>query len=100
MALAILALTGCGSGGSDSTKNGPSLDTARVEEVIESNSDVIPDASVKCPSDIGLKRVHLGHILAAVGLNVLRLGEWFLNTAPANTRLTPFARLLAEAPAA
>ena len=56
MALAILALTGCGSGGSDSTKNGPSLDTARVEEVIESNSDVIPDASVKCPRDIGLKR--------------------------------------------
>jgi transposase len=49
---------------------------------------------------IGLKRVHLGHILAAVGLNVLRLGEWFLNTAPAKTRLTPFARLMAEAPAA
>jgi transposase len=49
---------------------------------------------------MGLKRVHLGHILAAVGLNVLRLGEWFLNTTPAKTRLTPFARLLAEAPAA
>jgi transposase len=50
--------------------------------------------------DIGRKRVPLGHILAAVGLNVLRLGEWFLNTAPAKTRLTPFARLMAEAPAA
>ena len=49
---------------------------------------------------IGLRRVHLGHILAAVGLNVLRLGEWFLETARAKTRLTPFARLMAPAPAA
>jgi transposase len=50
--------------------------------------------------DIGLARVHLGHILTAVGLNVLRLGEWFLETAPAKTRITPFARLMADAPAA
>jgi transposase len=49
---------------------------------------------------IGLRRVHLGHILAAVGLNVLRLSEWFLETARAKTRLTPFARLMAQAPAA
>jgi transposase len=49
---------------------------------------------------IGLRRVHLGHILAAVGLNVLRLGEWFLETARAKTRITPFARLMAHAPAA
>jgi hypothetical protein len=50
--------------------------------------------------DIGLRRVHLGHILAAVGLNVWRLGEWFLETARANTRITPFARPMAHAPAA
>jgi transposase len=49
---------------------------------------------------IGLRRVHLGHLLAAVGLNVLRLGEWFLETTRANTRITPFARLMAHAPAA
>jgi hypothetical protein len=48
----------------------------------------------------GLARVHLGHILTAVGLNVLRLGEWWLETARAKTRLTPFARLMADAPAA
>jgi transposase len=48
----------------------------------------------------GLARVHLGHILTAVGLNVLRLSEWLLETARAKTRLTPFARLLADAPAA
>jgi transposase len=50
--------------------------------------------------DIGLGRVHLGHLLAAVGLNVLRLGEWFLETTHAKTRMTPFARLIADAPAA
>jgi transposase len=44
---------------------------------------------------IGLARVCLGHILTAVGLNVLRLGEWLLESARANTRLTPFARLMA-----
>ncbi len=49
---------------------------------------------------IGLARVHLGHILTAAGLNVLRLGEWFLETERAKTRLTPFARLMADAPAA
>jgi hypothetical protein len=49
---------------------------------------------------IGLARVHLGHILTATGLNVLRLGEWSLKTTPAKTRLTPFARLMADAPAA
>jgi Transposase DDE domain len=48
----------------------------------------------------GLARVFLGHILTAVGLNVLRLGEWFLETAPAKTRITPFARLMADTPAA
>jgi transposase len=50
--------------------------------------------------DIGLRRVHLGHLLTAAGLNLRRLGEWFLETAPAKTRLTPFARLMAAATAA
>lgn len=45
---------------------------------------------------IGLARVHLSHILTAAGLNMLRLGEWFLEIAPNKTRVTPFARLMAE----
>jgi hypothetical protein len=45
---------------------------------------------------IGLARVHLGHILTAVGRNVLRLGEWWLETTRAQTRLSPFARLNAS----
>ena len=48
----------------------------------------------------GLPRVHLGHILTAVGLNVLRLGEWFLETSRVKTRITPFARLMADGAAA
>jgi transposase len=50
--------------------------------------------------DLGLRRVHLGHILAAVGLNVWRLGEWFLETSRAKTRITSFARLMADGAAA
>ena len=49
---------------------------------------------------IGLARVHLGHLLTAAGLNVLRLGEWLLGTARAKTRMTPFARLMAAGVAA
>jgi hypothetical protein len=50
--------------------------------------------------DVGLARVHLGHILIAVGLNVRRLGEWLLETAQTKTRITPFARLMADTAAA
>jgi hypothetical protein len=42
----------------------------------------------------GFAWVHLGHVLTAVGLNVRRLGEWLQQTAPAKTRVTPFARLM------
>jgi hypothetical protein len=48
---------------------------------------------------IGLTRVRLSHIRAAVGLNVLRLAEWFPKTEHATTRITPFAQLRAEASA-
>jgi hypothetical protein len=35
-----------------------------------------------------------------VGLNVLRLGEWFLDTTHTKARITPFARLMADTAAA
>jgi hypothetical protein len=44
----------------------------------------------------GQPKVHLGHILAATGLNFLRLGEWFADTPRRRSRPSPFARLLAE----
>jgi transposase len=53
-------------------------------------------ARLRRTRDMGFARVHLGHILTAVGLNELRLGECFLETARAKTRITPFARLMAD----
>ncbi|MDQ3703214.1 MAG: IS1182 family transposase [Chloroflexota bacterium] len=44
---------------------------------------------------IGLERTHLGHVLTAVALNFLRLGEWFAGIPPAKTRISPFAALVA-----
>lgn len=46
---------------------------------------------------ISLARVHLAHFLTAVGLNMLRLSERFMETAPSKTRITLFARLMADA---
>jgi len=48
----------------------------------------------------GQPKVHLGHILAAAGLNFLRRGEWFADTPRRHSRRSPFARLLAEPQAA
>jgi transposase len=44
----------------------------------------------------GRPMVHLGHSLAAAGLNFLRLGEWFAGTPRRRARPSPFARLLAD----
>jgi transposase len=49
---------------------------------------------------IGLARVHLGHILTAVALNFLRLGEWFADVPRAKTRTSPFTLLMADVVAA
>jgi transposase len=46
---------------------------------------------------IGQAHVHLGHILTAVGLNFLRLGEWFTGAPRARMRHSPFATLMAGA---
>lgn len=48
----------------------------------------------------GQPEVHLGHSLAAAGLNFLRLGEWFAGTPRRRARPSPFARLLAAPVAA
>jgi transposase len=46
---------------------------------------------------IGEARVHLGHLLGAVALNFLRLGEWLTGAPRAKTRHTAFVRLMAAA---
>jgi DDE family transposase len=42
---------------------------------------------------IGLAKAHLQHLITAVALNVVRLGEWWLGTPLAKTRRSPFAAL-------
>jgi len=37
-------------------------------------------------------------VLSAVGLNVLRLGEWLAGIPRAKTRYSPFSRLMAARP--
>jgi len=48
----------------------------------------------------GQPKVQLGHILAATGLNFLRLGEWYAGASRCRPPRSPFARLLAEPVAA
>jgi transposase len=45
---------------------------------------------------IGLARVHLAHILTAVAISFLRLGEWFTDAPRVETRRSPYARLMAD----
>ena len=45
---------------------------------------------------IGLRKTRLAHLLTAVALNFLRLGEWFAGVPPAKTRYSPFAALMAD----
>lgn len=44
---------------------------------------------------IGLAKTRLGHLLTAVALNFLRLGEWFADVPQAKTRRSPFVTLMA-----
>ena len=48
----------------------------------------------------GQPKVQFGHILAATGLNFLRLGEWYDGTPRRKPQRSPFARLLAAPVAA
>jgi transposase len=45
----------------------------------------------------GLTKTRLQHLITAVALNVVRLGEWWLGTPQAKTRCSPFAALRAVA---
>jgi transposase len=47
---------------------------------------------------IGLARVHLGHLLTAVALNFVRVGEWLAGIPRAKTRRSVFWQLMQVAP--
>jgi hypothetical protein len=44
---------------------------------------------------IGLAKTHLGHILTAVAVNLLRIGAWLAGVPRAKTRQSTFATLMA-----
>jgi transposase len=43
---------------------------------------------------LGLRKTRLAHLLTAVALNFLRLGDWFTGVPPAHTRHFPFVELM------
>lgn len=45
----------------------------------------------------GFAKTHLQHVLTAIGLNIRRLGAWWAEVPPAQTRPVPFLALLATA---
>ncbi len=49
---------------------------------------------------IGLRKTHLAHVLTAVALNLVRLGEWLTGQPRAHTRQSAFAKLMADRSAA
>jgi transposase len=56
----------------------------------------IRTCEMRCTRYSGLVRVRLGHLLTAVALNFLRLGEWFADVPRAKTRTSPFTLLMAD----
>ncbi len=44
---------------------------------------------------IGQAKVHLGNLLTAAAINFLRVSEWLVGTPRAQTRISPFVRLMA-----
>jgi hypothetical protein len=49
---------------------------------------------------IGLAKTHLQHVLTATAINLVRLGAWLASEPLARTRVSAFARLMAEPVAA
>jgi transposase len=46
---------------------------------------------------IGLPKTHLAHVAVATAINVIHLMSWLRGEAPAQTRTTPFKRLMGQA---
>jgi transposase len=57
------------------------------------HSQAIRQCGLRQSRYLGLAKTHLQHLLTAVALNVVRLGEWWLGRHQAKTRCSPFAAL-------
>ena len=50
---------------------------------------------MRCSRYVGLAKVHLGNVLTALAINVLRLGEWLSEAPQRKPRQSPFSKLIA-----
>jgi transposase len=66
---------------------------ARRAGVEGTHSQAIRRCGLRRSRYLGLAKTHLQHLLTAVALHVIRLGEWWLGTPRAKTRRSPFAAL-------
>jgi transposase len=66
---------------------------ARRAGVEATHAQGIRRGGLRRSRDLGLATIHRQHLCTAVVLNVVRLGEWWLGTPPANTRCSPVAAL-------
>jgi hypothetical protein len=46
---------------------------------------------------IGWRKTHLGHVAIATAVNVVQLVSWLRGDTPAQTRISPFNRLMNQA---
>lgn len=56
-------------------------------------SQAVRGFGLRCARYVGLKKVHLQHILTATAMNAIRLFAWFEGVPLAKTRLSSFAQL-------
>jgi len=66
---------------------------ARRAGIEGTHTQAIRRCSIRQCRYSGQAKTHLQHLLTAMALNVVRLGEWWLSTPPAKTRRSPFADL-------
>jgi transposase len=66
---------------------------ARRAGVEGTHAQAIRRCALRRSRYVGLAKTHLQHLLTAVALNVVRLGEWWLGTPLAKSRCSPFAAL-------
>ncbi|MGH2567169.1 MAG: transposase, partial [Bacteroidota bacterium] len=56
-------------------------------------SQAVAVADLRRARYVGLAKTRLQHLFTALGMNVLRLGNWWAEIPPAKTRISPFASL-------
>jgi transposase len=73
-------------------------DTYRHRAGIEgTHSQGVHTMGLRRSRDIGLPKTHLAHVAVATAINVVQLMSWLRGEAPAQTRTSPFKRVMGQA---